>query len=316
MSGADTAWMAGSVGISSHWTANTVGLDGSHPEFECAVEAFDAGEYARVLSEAGARHCIFTLAHARQMLPMPLQALDGVLQGRTARRDLVGDIIDALSARGIRFIAYYNHSCNGMDDVEWKEACGYAAGGRDSLDRFASRICGIVGEISRRYGDGISAWWFDSGYSVDDRGPDNTITCATDGWNFPWSDLAAAARSGNPRAAMAVNAGVGTHYLYTPECDYYAGETVRLDEKFTPDPLPGMQDHRWICLDSPQWVLTASNCAEGFVGPQFEDAEVSAFVGEHTAAGRMVTFNLLIDAAGRVNPAAIAQVRRVLGRRS
>lgn len=307
----DTSWMAGSIGVSSHWTADTLRRDGSRPLFGEAVAAFDPQTYAGVLASAGATHCIFTLAHARQFLPMPLHELDRILPGRTAARDLVGDLIEALSARGIRLIAYYNHSCNGGNDPAWKEASGYAGGAAGGgLDRFADNICSIVASISERYGDGISAWWFDSGYSIDPRGPHDTITCDMCDWRFPWDALAAAARSGNPRAALAFNSGVGQNFAYTDRFDYYAGEAVQLDEPFAPPPLPGKQDHRWICLDSPDWVFAKVPPETGFeVPPRFTDDALAAYIREHAAAGRMVTFNILIDAAGRINQAPLAQLR-------
>ena len=105
-----------------------------------AGEGGDAFAYAETLAAVGARHCIFTLTHAKQYLPFPLAELDRILPGRTAGRDLVGDLVRELHARGIRFIAYYNHSCNGNDDVEWKRACGYAAGVAGNLDRFAEPL--------------------------------------------------------------------------------------------------------------------------------------------------------------------------------
>ena len=308
---ADTSWMAGSVGISSHWTARTTNLDGSRPSWDDAVAHFDVGAYADALASVGATHCILTLAHALQQVPFPLAELDRILPGRTARRDLVGDLIQALADKGIRFVAYYNHSCNGDDDPKWKAACGYADGtANGGLDRFADHILSIVSAISARYGAGISAWWFDSAYSVDPRGPVNTISCEMGDWRFPWRNLAGAARSGNRRAAVAINAGVGSRFAYTDDFDWYAGESVRIDEPFTPEALPGRRDHRWICLDSPAWVLTRGNARDGFAPPRFTDEDVAGYLREHAGAGRMVTFNLLIDAGGTINPAALAQVRR------
>ena len=308
----NATWMAGSVGISSHWTASTVNTDGSRLPYQEAVAHFDTMAYADALASVGATHCIFTLTHALHFLPLPLPALDRILPGRTARRDLVADLIGALSARGIRLIAYYNHSCNGEDDPEWKRACGYADGVSGNLDCFADNICTIVSALSARYGDGISAWWFDSAYSVDPRGPVNTISCDIGDWQFPWSALTGAARSGNPRAAIAINAGVGNRFAYCDDFDYYAGESVELDQRFEPEALPGKQDHRWICLDSPAWVLSRGNARAGFVSPRFTDTEVSRFIGEHVAASRMVTFNILIDSSGRISPEPLAQLRRIL----
>ena len=113
-------WMRGSFGISVHWTANCACADGACISFEEAVRDFDAERFAETLSEAGARHCIFTVTHALQKMPCPNAALDRIAPGYTSRRDMLADVSAALRRRGIRLIAYYNHSCNGNDDVEWR----------------------------------------------------------------------------------------------------------------------------------------------------------------------------------------------------
>lgn len=309
-----TSWMKSSVGISSHWTYDTLAMDGGRVAYGEKVANFDARAYAEALASAGARHCIFTLTHAKQYLPFPLEELDGLLPGRTASRDLVGELVSELHARGIRFIAYYNHSCNGNDDVEWKKACGYAAGVSGNLDRFAENICSIVGAISRRYGDGIDGWWFDSGYSVDPRGPENAISCDIGDWRFPWDALADAAVSGNRESALAFNSGIGHRFAYTDRFDFYAGEAVRLDEAFAPEAMADRQDHRWTCLDSTGWVFAPWTEKAGFaVPPRFADSDLAAFIGGHLSQGTMLTFNILIAADGTINPAPLAQLRRCAG---
>lgn len=305
----NASWMKASFGISSHWTSHCVNLDGKRPAYDEAVAHFDVERYAETLASVGVRHCIFTLTHAEQKLPLPHPVLEKLLPGRTAKRDLVGDLIAALGKRGIRFIAYYNHSCNGEDDPPWKKACGYADGVGGDLDLFAGRICEIVSFMSRRYGTGIAGWWFDSAYSVDPRGPVNTISCDLGDWRFPWASLVSAARCGNPESAVAINAGVGTHFLYHDDVDYYAGESVAYDQDFAPPPRTGIQDHRWTCLDSPAWVFGRHICSEGFIPPRFTDGEIRNYVRDHLDAGRMVTFNVLIDADGTVNPNALAHLK-------
>ena len=52
----DTSWIKGSVGISSHWTFDTLGLDGTRVDYGEKVAAFDARAYAETLAAAGARH--------------------------------------------------------------------------------------------------------------------------------------------------------------------------------------------------------------------------------------------------------------------
>ncbi len=306
---ADPTWMCGSLGISVHWTSGTVLLNGKSLPYREAVDRFDPVRFAKRLAAVGAGHCIFTLTHAEQYLPLPHPVLERLLPGRTASRDLIGELIEALEAENIRLIAYYNHSCNGEDDPVWKSACGYAAGVKGNLDRFAENICDIVAFIAARYGRGLAGWWFDSSYSVDPRGPHNTISCEMGEWRFPWEALAEAARSGHRECAVTFNAGIGSRFLYASCQDYYAGESVRLDEPFSPEAVPGIRDHRWICIDSPGWMLSAENCAGGFADPRFTQAELKTFVRKQRAAGNMVTFNLQIDQGGILNPKALAALK-------
>ena len=171
-----------------------------------------------------------------------------------------------------------------------------------NLDRFAENICGIVEYIAKRYGTGIAGWWFDSSYSVDPRGPHNSISCDMTGWQFPWRALCNAAKAGSRNCAVTFNAGVGSRFLYDDCQDYYAGESVELDEPFSPDALPGMTDHRWICADSPDWVFNAKAQAAGFAPLRFSSAQFREYREMHCAEGRMVTFNFQIDQSGKLNP--------------
>ena len=298
-------WMRGSFGISVHWTANCACADGARISFEEAVRDFDAERFAETLSEAGARHCIFTVTHALQKMPCPNAALDRIAPGYTSRRDMLADVSAALRRRGIRLIAYYNHSCNDRSApvLEWKRKCGYPCDGdgNGSMEIFATNYCAIVEDISRRHGAGIAGWWFDSPYSVDSSGPHKNVKGE---WHFPWASLIAAARSGNPSAAVAINAGIGEHFLYAPDTDFHAGESVKFDETFRPDPHPGLVDHRWICADSTKWVFSKKLVeAGGFVPLRLPARDLAAYARRHTALGRMVTFNVLIDLRGNFNPA-------------
>ena len=227
----DISWMVGSFGISSHYTQPLVEKrsNGSVTYAE-AIDHLNAQKLADDICRMGCTHYIFTLTHATQHLPFPCKALDKILPGRTCKRDFLDELIEALNARRIRLIVYYNHSCNGNDDVAWKTACGYAKGGKATLDQFAENICDIVREISTRYGEGISGWWFDSGYSVDPRGVVNTITTNMSDWLFPWEKLVAAAEAGNPNTAITINSGIGEHFRYYDAIDYWAGEMNKLDD--------------------------------------------------------------------------------------
>ena len=311
---ADASWMKGSIGISSHWTSHTTALDGSRPTYAEAVAGFDVEAYASALEYAGATHCIFTLAHAEQYLPVPLAELDRILPGRTAKRDLVADLTKALAARGIRFIAYYNHSCNGQDDPPWMEACGYSKAGAADMSRFAENIISIVAAIARRYGKAIDGWWFDSAPSVDPRGSEKScIPFDVGDWHFPWDEFTAAARSGNPGAVIATNAGIYKNFTYTDKADYQAGEATSLEDRFQP-PADGIQRHHWAILDDDSWILGSFPWGAGKFAPtRFSDANVISFLDRQISQGQMTTFNLTTDITGKVNPWGVEQLHRCIG---
>lgn len=303
-------WMKQSIGISFHWTSHSLQPDGSCLPYSQAVEQFDVRKFTETLKSAGVQHIIFTLTHAEQYLPFPCKTLERLMPGRTTERDLLGELMDSLRQAGIRFIAYYNHSCNGADDIPWKKACGYDAGIEGDLDAFAQNICDIVGEIACRYGKSLAGWWFDSAYSVDTRGPSNTVSCNIGNWKMPWDKLVAAAKSGHSDCAVSINAGVGKTFLYYPE-DYYCGETVKIDAEW-PEELPDIIGHRWICIDNPAWVYTASGSLENrFSAPRFSDKDVLHFIQDNLNASRMTTFNMEITQNGIINPYSLEQLDRV-----
>lgn len=315
-------WMKGSVGISVHWTAALCTETGFCPPFEETVNAFDVERFAETLKSIGAKHLIFTTAHAYQYMAMPNAALDAISPGRTTKRDLFGEILDACESRGIRVIAYYNHSCNEPSVMvcDWIRACGCPLrndhGG--DMETFAANISSIIRWMSQRYGRKISGWWFDSAYSVDSHGPVSYLdfkwrhhpASTWDGpeYTFPWQRLLDAARSGNPDAACAINAGVGERYQYSDDTDWYAGESVQFDESFTPEADGRRVDTRWICVDDPGWVFRPE---KGFCPLRKPVAFLRDYVRQHTSDGKMVTFNVLIDRAGKFNP-AISELAEVL----
>ena len=309
---ANTDWFAACrFGISSHWTAQSqpVGKDDWLP-FDETVANFSPADYVAQAAGAGAEYIIFTTAHALQMLPAPCQAIDRILPGRTTKRDLIGDLADACHARGLRFIAYYNHSCNSGDDPAWEHAVGYH--GRDKR-RFADNLLAILREFSARYGKRLDGWWFDSCFSLDPRGVYNSVTTELNGFQFPWEEWTAAAKTGNPERIVSLSSGMLTHYVYSTHQDYEGGEANDLiavaTSRYTPDQL---QAHRWVCLDNPNWVH--SRVDTPLAAPRFSRESLTDYVSTCHRAGVPVTFNTDIDRTGRFSPASLARLAEVRAR--
>jgi len=312
---ANTDWLAKSrYGIGVHWTAQTVPSEGQPLPFQKAVDAFDVKKFMDALVYAGAEYLLLTATHALQMLPAPHPVIEKLLPGRTCTRDLIADLADGLAARGMPLLVYYNHSCNGRDDPEWREAVGY-----DGQDKklLAQNLVDIVGWMGERYKDKIKAWWFDSPYSLDPRGPVNSVSTDMTGFQFPWEPFTVAAKRGFPSRLVTYNPGVARTFLYTTHQDYWSGEVLNLKTPAQARYLDnGLQWFGWTCLEDRGWVHRRIDTE--ISKPLYSDDAVVFYVRTCNSHQAPMTFNVGIYQDGTMAPASVEQLHRLgaaLGKR-
>ncbi len=294
-------------GIGIHWTAQTTPRHGRPMTFQKAVEAFKLKQFLEGVTRTGADYVLFTAAHALQMLPAPNPVVDKLLPGRTCERDLLGELADGLAAQGLPFLVYYNHSCNSGQDSAWEKAVGYHASRKEQL---AENLMEIVAWMSERYGKKIRAWWFDSPYSLDPRGPHNSVTTDMSRFQFPWEQFTVAAKRGFPERLVTYNAGVKQTYLYTRHQDYWAGEMNDLKSPAQSHFLSnGLQWFGWTCLDNPAWVHTKLDAA--VPPPLYPDGEIIAFVRTCNSHQAPMTFNVGIYQDGTTASSSVDQLHRL-----
>ena len=305
---ANTDWLAKCrLGIGVHWTAHTVPRSGPPLPFQKAVDAFDVSRFVDSLVVAGAEYLLFTATHALQMLPAPHPVIDKILPGRTCQRDLIAELANALAAKGLPLLVYYNHSCNSKDDPPWEQAIGYHD--RDK-QKFADNLLSIVGLMSERYQDKIKAWWFDSPYSLDRRGPHNSVTTDMAGFQFPWERFTVAAKLGSASRLVTYNAGINETFLYTTHQDYWAGEMIDLQHPPQGRYLEnGLQWFGWTCLEDRAWVHAKRDSA--IPPPLYSDEEITSFVRTCNSQQAPMTFNVGIYQDGTLPPASVEQLQRV-----
>ena len=305
---ANTDWLARChFGIGTHWTAQTVPRNGPPKPFQKAVDDFDLDGFIRTVEDAGADYVLFTSAHALQMLPAPHPVLDKILPGRTCKRDLIRELADGLAAKGKHFLVYYNHSCNHSQDPEWERAVGYHARNKE---RFAQNIMDIVGHMGEQYKERIKAWWFDSSYSLDPRGPHNSVTTDMTGFQFPWKQFTAVAKRGYLQRLVTYNAGVNQTFLYTTHQDYWAGELVNLNTPPKSRYLDnGLQWFGWTCIEDRRWVQTRLHTP--ISSPLYTDEQVIGFVRTCNKHMAPMTFNVGIYQDGTMAAESVDQLRRL-----
>jgi len=297
---ANTDWFARcGFGIAAHWTAQSVPVSGPPLPFARAVADFDVEGFLTGIRDCGANYVLFTATHALQKLPGPSKMIDRISADRTCRRDLLGELADGCARRNLKFMVYYNHSCNHGDDPAWEQAVGYHGPDKQA---FAANIMSIVGEMGERYGERLAAWWFDSGYSLDPSGPHNSVSTDLRGFRFPWESLAASAKHGHAQRLITFNAGLppGWMFKYSEHQDYLAGEVNELCEppegRWAPN---GLQNHRWVCLDNPGWVH--GRVETPLMRPRYSVEEVAAYLRTARRAQTPVTFNVDVAQSGELS---------------
>ena len=304
---ANTDWLAKCrYGISVHWTARSMPRHGAAVDFQEAVRQFNVDAFLEQMLESGADYLIFTVTHALQMIPAPNPVVDRILPGRTCDRDLLMELADRLAQHGKHLILYYNHSCNQKGDAEWEQAVGYHDADKS---RFAANLQEIVAWMGRRYGEKARAWWFDSSYSVDPRGPHNSVTTDLHGFQFPWESYSQSAKAGYPQRLVTFNAGVNETFLYTSHQDYWSGELVDLNNPPAVRYMAnGLQWHGWTCLDDRDWVHAKADTEAG--GPLYSDEELHRFMDICRRHSAPMTFNVIIYQDGTMSPGSIQQLQR------
>lgn len=276
-------------GLMVHWLPNTTPQSGAAKAYCDSVRDLDVDRWANMAKDVGASYFIFSLAQL-QRFPMPLRAADAVLPGRTCKeRDLVQDLADAFTKRGVRFFLYYHH---GVGDPEWARAAGFLA--RDK-SRFFANEAAVLSEIGSRYGDKLSGWWFDDRYPLQ-----------------PFEQLYRAAKTGNSQRLIAFNSWIlpkSTEFQ-----DYWAGEMGGelhpLPSKgfFDTGSAAGLHPHVLIFVDDP-WLHGGTN--EKIKPPLFGDTQLIQFIQDTNAKGGPVTMNIGVYQDGTASPETLRQLRTV-----
>lgn len=277
-------------GIGVHWTTWTAPRSGDAKSFPQAVRDFDVAAFAQQAAEAGAGHVMFTITHALHWLPCPHPEVDRILPGRTCERDLLTELVDALAARGIRFMLYYNHATwsagDFVQDVEWQRAVGSLEKDRG---RYYDNYCSILEWLGERFGEKVIAWWFDSaGEHV--RHADT-----------PWLRFTQSAKAGHAGRLVTYNTGITNFLSCTEYQDFWAGEidglAFRPRGPATPTGLPWYGFVTWhghdrYCQRAVWGIESGPEDHDWMKWPPVETAAIRDFLRRFTVAGGAVTFNV------------------------
>ena len=128
---------------------------------------FDVRAFADQMESIGVEYVFFTAWHYKMYLLGPNAALDKWLPGHTTKRDLVGELADALAAKGIALVIYA-HPNDGHDFPPEEQAkvgyMKYDKADPKPLPVFNDFINEVYAELAERYSKkpNVLGFWWDS----------------------------------------------------------------------------------------------------------------------------------------------------------
>jgi len=162
------------LGLFIHWVGARPGAgtgivmpDGSRAaNIDAYAKSFDVEKIADDLASLGFEYVVLTNFHGYGTLLHPSAASDKWRgPGFAAKRDLVGEFIDALRKRGIATILFTHplagngYSKEGQEKLGWDDPAG-------NYKKWNDYINAVYAEMAEKYGDKILAMGFDSTFGL------------------------------------------------------------------------------------------------------------------------------------------------------
>jgi alpha-L-fucosidase len=138
------------------------------------AQGLDVKALASLAKDMGAQYVIFTAYHAGMNLMYPSPFWGRVFPEKVSKRDLIGDLADALKAEGIPLILYVHpddrHDLTAEEQKKLMDK-GYSAqvnitqdsGHRPKDPTWQATYVRLIDEIGSRYGGRIIGYWEDGG---------------------------------------------------------------------------------------------------------------------------------------------------------
>jgi hypothetical protein len=283
---ASSEWLAkAGYGLMFHWTSQSVGKDGINKPFSQAVDEFALNEFVETVEATGAGYVLFTVCHAQPYCPAPLSSWEKYFPGKTAKRDLIAEMGQALNAKGIKLMCYFPAHVIGKYP-------------RASSKEFTQMTSDIVKEFGERYGEKVAGYWFDGFYQCFEKYPD-----------FSFRDFFKVCKAGNPNRIIALNSWIYPNVSEWQE--YWAGEVA--DPVGLPvngsNPRGGGQGLRYqaLLIMEPYWVQQSAQMPK----PKFSAQVLGDYISGCMQNGGAVTINLGIYQDGSVDPRAVDVLKEV-----
>ncbi|MCE5279566.1 MAG: alpha-L-fucosidase [Planctomycetaceae bacterium] len=259
-------------GVMFHYTDPWQGA-GTIEEWNKRLDGFDVDGLAKQLKELGAGYLMITSKHGGKFTLAPNAAFEKANPGCTPKRDLIGDLAEALDKQGIGLMLYY------------------ATGMGIDKPKVANVTAEVIGEWSKKYGKKVRGWWLDN--NVGDQDLQKLI--------------ADAARSGNPDTVVGFSPPKApSPRRNSPQDDYTAGNThapgpARCSGRF----VDGAQWHILTYLGN-NWAGVHKKA-----GMRFSPERAAGMTAGALSKGGVVTWDVKPLASGLIDPAYLPGLKAI-----
>lgn len=292
-------WMSGKYGIMVHYLSCIGAGDGTKRMSPNEMaDNFDVKAFVKSAKDMGASWVIFPIGQNTGYYWSENPYIEKYAPGHCTKRDLISEIADEIVAQGMRFIAYFPTEMDAQSE-EMRTAFGWDLSSDKKV--FMERYTPIVKYYAEKFGKKLSGWWFDGNYNAIEKPFLRTFDWNNDRFNK--EEWLAAAKAGNPDAAIAMCTGANAmQYLYEEE-EYLPGESNDLTH------FPWDYDSR-----EKQWhVLTWLDCfwglgMERMPSPRFSNKELYEYVRKCIDKKGAVTLNLGIYEDGTLAEETVKQI--------
>ena len=262
------------------------------------IDDFDVEKFADMVQSTGAGYVIWSTVWRSYYFPAPIQSIEQIMPGHTSKRDLIGDLADALHRRGIKLVLYYNGSAltnfRGADPNEV---------GTDA--QFRKNWIAIVTEVGERYGNRVAGWFIDEGW-----------------YPSPFEEENRALKAGYPGRIVSFNDWVRPRTTDFEDVEFGEGFNCLNDGagRLFPDGPPaggdgiyveglhkGLQAYVILILDGPDWGIWHPDTK--IAKPIFTSEQIVNMAKGAKAHHVALSFNLLMYEDGTVSPASLDAVK-------
>jgi len=253
---------------------------------------FDVDSFVERMADMSAGYVVWSVSWWSYYVPAPIQAVDEIVSGHTSPRDLIGELADALNARGIKLMLYYHA---GGESKDWWSKNWVSP---DDKTRLFANWKKVISEIGNRYGSRLAGWFFD----------DDNITYPAN-----YEELGAAARAGNPDRLISYNSWIGpkgTEFQDLAFGEGCTGDTpVSVDEEgvIVSGNCQGLQAHGMFIMEQ-DWGVHEENTV---ITPTVSKEDAVRWAQIAAARKQALTYTLMMYEDGSMHPQTIETMKAV-----